>query len=176
MKTDATQPRPQQDTPEDLVHRLLTTIRGQFCADLTISEWSKHQHFIRRNVILWPAWFCCRKHGFTLPAARYETIMRGIFQTIIREGKTEAVKFWPGYLMKCVQEHWNHHWEEYYGEAKAIRGLAEQALYNCTIRAPVEDKTLEALAMAHNVLTRAHKSKRPKKAAVVWKQPSLFAL
>ncbi len=55
-----------------------------------------HQHFIKRNVILWPARFMIGK-GFTLPASRYEAIMRSIFQTIIQHGDTGVVKFWPGY-------------------------------------------------------------------------------
>jgi hypothetical protein len=36
-----------------------------------------HSHFIRRNVILWPARFMMGK-GFTVPAARYEQIMRDV--------------------------------------------------------------------------------------------------
>ncbi len=152
-------PRPQQDTPDDLVRRLLTTIRGQFCGDLSPAEWEMHSHFIRRNVILWPARFMIGK-GFTVPAARYEAIMRDIFQTIIREGKTGAVKFWPGYLMMCVQSHWRHHWEDYYAEAKSARNLVASLIAGCkpTER---EDRTVEALALAHQVLTSKKRPARP---------------
>ena len=117
-----------------------------------------HSHFIRRNVVLWPARFMLGK-GFTLPAARYEEIMRSIFQTIIREGKTEAVKFWPGYLMLCVQNHWRHHWEDYYGEAKSTRNQVATLLAGCK---PIdhEDRTIEALALAHQVLTSKHRPSR----------------
>jgi hypothetical protein len=164
---------PQQDSPEDLVHRLLTVIRGQFCADLTIKEWAQSQHFIRKNVILWPATFICKEHGFTLPAARYEAIMRGIFHDIIRNGQTCTVKYWPGYLMHCVQEHWMHHWVEYYDEAKSIRNLAERALLACKA-IPAADKTVETLALAHKVLTHANRSRRPDRVRPAQKQLGLF--
>jgi hypothetical protein len=149
------------DTPEALVSRLLTTVRGQFCGDMTPGEWSMHSHFIRRNVILWPAGFMKGK-GFTLPGPRYEAIMRGIFQVIIREGKTGAVKCWPGYLMMCVQNHWRHHWEEYYAEAKSARNLVTTALLACK-QVEREDKTVETLAAAHRVL--ATKQRRARKAS-----------
>jgi hypothetical protein len=152
-------PRPSQDTPEALVARLLTTVRGQFCGDMTSGEWAMHSHFIRKNVILWPARFMWGK-GFTLPAARYESIMRSIFQTIIREGKTDVVKFWPGYLMSCVHEHWHHHWEEYYAEAKAVRNQVAALIAGCK---PIEreDRTVEALEMAHKVLATKKRQATP---------------
>lgn len=151
--------RPKQDTPEDLVARLLSTVRGQFCGDMTPGEWGMHSHFIKRNVILWPARFMIGK-GFTAPAARYESIMRSIFQTIIRAGKTDAVKFWPGYLMMCVQSHWRHHWEEYYAEAKSARNLVASLIAGCQ-SIPHEDRTVEALAMAHKVLAAKQPKSRP---------------
>jgi hypothetical protein len=151
------------DTPEDLVALLLTTVRGQFCGDMTPGEWSMHSHFIRRNVILWPAGFMMGK-GFTIPAARYEAIMRSIFQTIIHHGDTGVVKFWPGYLMKCVQDHWRHHWEEYYTEAKAIRAQVTTSLLACK-QVEREDTTVETLAAAHRVLsTKQRHARKPRPA------------
>jgi hypothetical protein len=149
--------RPSQDTPEDLVARLLQTVRGQFCGDMTPGEWGMNSHFVKRNVILWPARFMIGK-GFTLPAARYEAIMRSIFQTIIQHGNTRVVGYWPGYLMMCTQQHWRHHWEEYYAEAKAVRNQVAALLAGCQPTAR-EDRTVEALAMAHKVLASAKRGK-----------------
>ena len=170
---DSTAPRPGQDTPEALIWRLQTFIRGQFCADLTPKQWAQSVNFMRRNVILWPARFMAGK-GFTLPPDRYESIMRDIFQGIIRHGKAGAVKYWPGYLMKCVQDHWRHHWEEYYAEAKSCRYLAETALLACKPNIRPENRTVEALAIAHKVLTTAYKQKRHPKTLPTQKQLPLF--
>jgi hypothetical protein len=128
---------------------------------MTPGEWAMHSHFIKRNVVLWPARFMWGK-GFTIPGPRYEAIMRGIFETIKTRGHTEVVKFWPGYLMMCVQTHWRHHWEDYYAEAKSVRSAVDAALLACK---PVErpDNTVETLAAAHQVLaTRKRHAKTPR--------------
>ena len=117
-----------------------------------------HRHFIQRNVVLWPARFMWGK-GFTLPAPRYEAIFRDIFHTIKARGQTEAVKFWPGYLMHCTQQHWKHHWEDYYAEAKSIRNQITHTLLACQQAAPA-DNTVEALAIAHQVLTEKKRKSR----------------
>jgi len=148
--------RPQQDTPEDLVDRLLETIRGQFCAQMTGKEWGQARHFLKRNVVLWPARFMFGK-GFTVPAARYEAILRSVFADIKTHGKADAIKYWPGYLMKCVQDHLRHHWEEYYAEAKSIRSAAETALMHLGKLQHQHDPTVEALAAAHKVLSDARR-------------------
>lgn len=149
--------RPKQSIPADLVDRLMMTVRSQFCYDMQGSDWGKHSHFVRRNVILWPARFI-KQHHFTLSAGRYEEIMREIFADIKRKMTTEPVRYWPGYLMKCVQEHWEHHWEDYYNEAKAAGNLASASLVALGRLPQRPDGVVESLAGAHQVLAR--KSKR----------------
>lgn len=148
---------PKQPMPEELVGSLMSLIRGQFCGNMTPKQWGQNYHFIRRNVVLWPARFICNVKKFTIPGPRYEQIMRKIFEDIKRKGTSDVVAFWPGYLMKCVQEHWQHNWETYYDEAKGVRNIALHAL--ATIgKVDFEDKTVEALAMAHRVLSQAKKN------------------
>lgn len=155
--------RPKQEVPADLVDRLMAIVRGQFCGQMTGKEWGQHSHFVRRNVILWPARFICKKKGFTLPGERYEQIMRQIFSEIKANMTSAPIRYWPGYLMKCVQDHWNHHWEEYYNEAKAARNVAESALIALG-RLPVRsDHTVETLATAHKILTSKAKPARKTK-------------
>ncbi len=154
--------RPKQETPEAMVARLMGLIRGQFCGDLADKDWFKHSHFVKRNVVLWPARFVKGKE-FTLPVARYEAIMRGIFDGIKEHGQTGQIRYWPGYLMKCVQDHWRLHWEEYYNEAKAVRNISETALVSLGKVAPA-DRGLEALAVAQSVLA-GRRRKQPAKRA-----------
>ena len=167
-KTDLPSERPRQDVPGEVIGRLLGLVRGQFCGELTDKEWFQHRRFVQAKVLLWPAGFMVGK-GFTLPVARYETIMRGIFAEIKQHGQTGAVRYWPGYLMKCVQDHWRHHWEEYYQEAKSARSLAESMLVACQGKAAPEDRGVEVLAAAQRVLSG---SRRKRVTAV--KQLSLF--
>jgi hypothetical protein len=153
--------RPKQQTPEAMVERLLHRIRRQFCVDLGEKEWFQdHYHFIKRNVVMWPAREICFKHGFTLSSERYERVMLAILAEVEAKGDIAEVRYWPAYLMKCVQSHWEHHWEEYYAEAKSIRNATEAAMVALgSLRTP-EDRTVEAVAMAHRVLTASRKARK----------------
>lgn len=155
--------RPKQEVPTDLVDRLMGVVRHQFCGSMDGAEWGKHSHFVRRNVILWPARFMCDKKGFTIPGERYDQIMRAIFAEIKANMTNAPIRYWPGYLMKCVQDHWKHHWEEYYEEAKSARNIAESTLLTLGRLSERSDPTVETLAGVHRVLTA--KAKQPRKPA-----------
>jgi hypothetical protein len=155
--------RPKQEVDADLVDSLLAYVRNQFCGSMTGAEWGKHSHFVKRNVILWPAKFITGK-GFTLPGPRYAQIMRTVFAEIKAHGSTGSVRYWPGYLMKCVQDHFKHHWEEYYQEAKSARNIAESTLLTLGRLPARTDSTVETLAKAHHVL--AAKAKRARQPAI----------
>jgi hypothetical protein len=73
--------------------------------------------------------------------------------------------------MKCVQSHWQHHWEEYYAEAKSVRELTTQALVALGSLEKREDRSVETLALAHKVLTASRKAR---KKAVSGEQLSFF--
>lgn len=158
---------PKQEANEELVGKLMSLIRGQFCGDMTPKEWGQMSNFIRRNVVLWPARFITGKR-FTITGARYEEIMRGIFDDIKRKGTQGVIRRWPGYLMKCVQSHFEVHWETYYRETKGVSNIALHAMATLGKVAP-EDKTVEALAMAQRVLS----SKASKKKIVTNKKPAV---
>ena len=154
--------RPKQEVSADLVNGLMAYVRNQFCGSMDGATWGKHSHFVRRNVILWPARFICDKKGFTLTGKRYEQIMRSIFAEIKANMTNAPIRYWPGYLMKCVQDHWKHHWEEYYQEAKSARNIAESTLLTLGRLPARTDSTVETLASAHRVLAAKAKPARNK--------------
>ena len=155
--------RPKQVLPVEIIADLMGVIRNQFYAGN--EAWFKDQAFIRRRVVTWPAAWLNRR-GVSIKPERYKELLLGIFQDIKRHGQTGAVKYWPGYLVHCVQEHFKHHGEEIYGEAKALRNLVEHALLAGS-RAAGEAKSndpVAGLALVHQALLAAHKRK-PKAAA-----------
>jgi hypothetical protein len=162
MKTPfkkASAPRPKQETPGDIVNDLMQAVRSGFYQD-DPGKWFADQHFIKRNVILWPAaWL--NKKAVTLPPERYKSILMEIFQGIKQHGDTGAVRYWPGYLMRCVQDHFKVHGEEYYEEGKSIRAKAEILLtaFSRAHVAPRGVDQVETMAAAHSILT-SHKSKK----------------
>ncbi|HEY4417584.1 MAG TPA: hypothetical protein VGO57_17975 [Verrucomicrobiae bacterium] len=157
---------PKQELSGEIVAQMMRKIRGQFCGDVPPKQWAQDFNWIRKNVVLWPAHFICNRKHFTLPPGRYVEIMQGIFDDIKSKGNTAAVRYWPGYLMKCVQDHWQHHWEDYYTEAKAVRNLALHTMANLGTVKP-EDKTVDVMAMAQRSLN-AHRNSGRKPAK---KQP-----
>jgi hypothetical protein len=151
--------RPKQQLPVEIIDDLMGSIRNGFYPG--DERWFADQEFIRRRVVTWPAaWLNSR--GVTLKPERYKELLLGIIIEIKRCGKTEAVKYWPGYLAHCVQQHFKHHGEEIYEEAKAVRNQVETALMACHKAADAARGTdsVAGLALVHYALTSAHKRKR----------------
>lgn len=154
MKLD----RPKQVLPAEIIGDLMGAIRNQFYDGN--DAWFADQEFIRRRVVTWPArWLNGR--GVTLKPARYKEILLDIFQEIKRHGQTAAVEYWPGYLVHCVQQYFEHHGEEIYAEGKSLRNEVENALL-AGRRSADEARTndpVAGLALVHQALTVAHKRK-----------------
>ncbi len=152
--------RPKQQTPVELIADLMMFAKSFYQDDP--QQWFKDQHFIKRNVVTWPARWLNNK-GVTLPPDRYKSIMIDIFMDIKRHGQTGTIKYWPAYLMKCVQDHFKVHGEEYYNEGKSIRSKIEASmlLINRAAAAPTADP-IAALAEVNRALNAAkHKRKKP---------------
>lgn len=159
--------RPKQQVPAEIITDLLQAARSFYgdCPD----KWHADQHFIKRNVVTWPArWLNSR--GVTLPPERYKEIVLEVFQGIKQHGKTEAIKYWPGYLMKCVQDHFRVHGEEYYNEGKAIRNKVEAVMLVTGKAAPAVADPIAAMAEVN----RALGSKKTAKKRSTKEQLSLF--
>lgn len=150
------EPRERQDMPQEIVGDLLGIIRGQFCGDLSDKAWFQNRRMFLR-VVTYPAGWLS-KRGVTLAPTRYKEIVLGIFDGVKAHGSTGAIKHWPGYLLHCVQEHFRHHGDEIYEEAKAVRHSVERAMARL---APGEPENPTAvLAQVNSIVSR----RRPKAA------------
>lgn len=151
--------RPKQQVTTEVVTDLMGAVRNSFYADSP--QWFKDQAFIRRNVVMWPAGWLNRR-GVTLRPERYKSLLIEIFNGVKQCGKTEAVKYWPGYLMTCVQSHFRIHAEEIYNEGKSFRNLVENALLagRHAKDASTGVDPVGAIALAHQALQAAHKRKQ----------------
>ncbi|HYE32894.1 MAG TPA: hypothetical protein VEH27_15815 [Methylomirabilota bacterium] len=164
-------PRPQQQTPAEIVNDLLAAIRNQFYADVPTKKWAQDSAFIRRNVVLWPAsWL--NNRGVTLPPARYKEIILGVLNEVKIHGRTAVVKYWPGYLKHCLQEHFKHQGERYYDEAKALRASIETALQMAG-SATAKVDPITAMAEARRDLLKQPR-RAPSKPKKQTSQPELF--
>lgn len=144
---------------------LLKNIRDQFYTTTPAQKFYQD-----RNVLLvaltWPAsWL--KHRGVTWTAERYFQTIRDLLQEIKRHGATGEIQYFPGYLLKCIQDHFAHHSDEYCDEAKRTRSAFDLALGRAIDAGKLaEIRTAEAaidvLAEAHRMLASARR--RPKTA------------
>lgn len=169
------EPRPRQSVATEIRNDLLSAIRNQFYPDAALggepfTQFQKDRHFLLTRVVLWPAGYL-DKRGVTLPPERYKAILLEVFNGIKQHGSTEAIKYWPGYLMHCVQTHFRIHGEEYYEEGKALRATLDKIIKKAPA-IPTADP-IRVLAEARNDLL---KSSRPRRKTQINTQIPLLQL
>jgi hypothetical protein len=151
-----------EDTQIEL-ERLLKNIRNQFYTEATAKKF-----FQDRNVLLvaltWPATWL-KHRGVTWSAERYFATIRDLLQEIKRHGATGEIKYFPGYLLKCVQDHFAHNSDTYCDEAKRTRSAFEIALGRAInagklAETRAAEQTVDVLAEAHRMLAKTRR--RPK--------------
>lgn len=178
MKASVEQ-REKQQTPAEIVRELLGVIRRQFYPHTLEAgqekQWMQDQRFIRERVVLWPArWL--NKRGVTLKPERYQAVLLGVFDGIKAHGATGAVKYWPGYLAHCVQEHFRCHGDEIYEEGKALRNVTERAVLGVQRALEAAPVTDPVARMAEAAAILAGQRRANKRVAGVAEQPTLFRL
>jgi len=156
--------RPKQQLPGEIVADLMGAIRGSFYGDMEAKRWFQDQDFIRRKVVCWPAgWLISR--GVTLKPERYKEIVMGVITTIKHHGDTGGVKYWPGYLLHCLQMHFKCHGDEIYEEAKSLRSALENVMVRVSLLQGA-GKTgydpIEVLAMARKIGAPGRKARKVK--------------
>jgi hypothetical protein len=122
------EPRPKQQTSEELRDALLEFIRGKFYPEP--AHWlafQKDRPRLLKWVVLWPArWL--NERGVTLPPERYQALIVEALLDGLRHGDTGRIGYLPAWLGRVVQSHFAHREDEIYQEAKALRPRLEATL------------------------------------------------
>lgn len=160
------EPRPKQQTSEELRDDLLAFIRGKFYPEP--AHWlafRKDRPRLLKWVVLWPArWL--DERGVTLPPARYKELVVQILMEGIRHGDTGQIAYLPAWLGKVVQSYFGHHEDVIYAEAKALRPRLEATLKSLAAVAALsrQPDPVREMAAANRLLKPT--PKRPAKQAV----------
>jgi hypothetical protein len=97
-----------------------------------------------------------------LPGKGRWSILRTVIETIVAKGNRAKIERFSVYFLHCVQQHMQHHGEQYYDLAKAARRAAD--LLPEALRAShivKADRTTEVLSELHRTLkSRAGRKKR----------------
>lgn len=137
--------------------RLLGTIREQFYAGQPPKKFFQDQNVLALAAT-WPATWLNHR-GVTWTAERYFQTLHTLLREIKEHGATGEVKYFPGYLLKCIQDHFAHRSDEYCDEAKRTRSAFDLALGRAVDAGKLADirtaeATVDVLAQAHRLLAK----------------------
>lgn len=164
--------------PDAAVRHLLAEVRrrfygGPFAGDHATGRANFHRD--RRMLLYaltWPAvWF--ERRGLTCSAARYQTLVAGRLVDIALHGDPARYgAYFPAYLLKCLQDWFQHHGDELYDELKHIRNALDQVLASARFAADVQRDAqhTELLAATHRLIH----ARRPQRDKPDGRQLSLF--
>lgn len=177
---DYSEPRPRIAPASDLVNSLCYVIRDQLYRD----DQKKYFHSQLKDlktVVTYPAAWLNKKGVFVTPD-RYKEIVMNILQEVKRNGDTGAINYWPRYLMKVFQTHFQHSGSRYYLEGKTARDVLARIPLQArpeSVEAAGEALVRE-LSAARQILKspggRSTRSRSPQASAAAPAQPSLFDL
>jgi hypothetical protein len=117
--------RPIQPTPKELTDSLLDFLWRKFYEGEP-KAFAQDRSRLLRWVVLWPSGWL-KKRGVSLPTDRYYAMVTGVFLDSL-SFRSDRITYLPAWLGHVLQQHFAHHEEAIYDEAKSIRTLADQAL------------------------------------------------
>lgn len=148
MKT--ADPQPQND---DAVQEILNSVERRFYR--TLPPWAFHRD--RRMIVYaltWPSTWL-RRRALTCSPARYNLLIAERLEAIAAHGDPcRYGAYFPAYLLKCLQDWFQHHGEDLYDELKHVRNALDQVLTSARFAVNVQSdaRHVDLLASAHRLI------------------------
>jgi hypothetical protein len=165
---NAAGPRP--EIGEALQH-LLVTVELRFYATLPKGDFHRDRRMLL-YAMTWPSTWL-KSRGLTCSSSRYNLLIAERLESIAAHGDPGRYgAYFPAYLLKCLQDWFQHHGEELYDELKHIRNALDQVLTSARFAANVQRDAhhIELLAEAHRLIQakRARRGKRDTRQMSLW--------
>ena len=135
------------------VRQLLEEVRCRFYAGHPARDFHRDRRMLL-YALTWPASWLERR-GLTCPAARYRGLLTDRLVVIAAHGDPARYgAYFPAYLLKCLQDWFDHHGEQLYGELKHIRNALDQVLASAKFATTVQRDAqhVEFLAATHHLI------------------------
>jgi hypothetical protein len=158
MSTDG----PNAGSIAETVRQLLGAVQRRFYAVQSPRDFHRDRRMLL-YALTWPAVWLERR-GLTCSARRYHALLADRLAEIALHGDAARYgAYFPAYLLKCLQDWFQHHGDELYDELKHIRNALHQVLASARFAVTVQRdaKHVELLASAHRLI-RAQREKRQK--------------
>ena len=171
-RTDGVVRQPLRPTPgAESVEGLLEAVRCKFYAGQSARGFHRDRRMLL-YALTWPAvWL--EHRGLTCPAARYQKLIAARLGDIAVHGDPARYgAYFPAYLLKCLQDWFQHHGDELYDELKHIRNALDQVLASARFAAAVQRDAqhTELLAATHRLIH----ARRPQREKTDGRQLLLF--
>jgi hypothetical protein len=147
-------------SPSEFANEQLGLIRRTFFADTIDSQFYQERDLLL-SAITYPAANLKERYGVTATDSLYKRVLKTVIETIVAKGNRTKIERFSVYFLHCVQQHMQHHGEEYYDLAKADRHAADSlpVVLGKITRGEAE-RTTEVLVELHRTLRgRRHKPK-----------------
>jgi len=144
---------------EQALEALLDSIRGRFYTATNPLDRTALRRFHRdRRLLLyaltWPATWL-EHRGLTCPPGRYRRLIDERLAAIAAHGDPARYgPCFPRYLLKVLQDFFERHGDDLYGDLKHIRNALDQVLASARFAARVRDdaRQLDVLVATHRLL------------------------
>jgi hypothetical protein len=156
---------------EELIRRLVGQMQRVFYPETVGVDGVKARPFyeelrLLRQAATYGAQFLRNNGSGEFDTGRYEEIYREVLKKVALHGPPASEMRCRGrYLLKAVQDHWRHHWEEYQPECKAAGARVEAEMRALAARQAVQPapelRVMTVLAAVADALATG----RPRKAA-----------
>ena len=147
---------PSADALAATTEELLIAIRLRFYVHQP-ADYHRHRQRLL-YAVTWPAtWLDAR--GLTCSPQRYQTLIEDRLLAIAAHGNPAAYgAYFPTYLLKCLQDFFDRHGDELYGELKHIRNALDQLLASARFAERVQRhaRQLDLLVSTHRLIESRH--------------------
>jgi hypothetical protein len=146
------EPRP-STSPESVILDLCYIARNQLYVDQPDNFYPQLKDL--KRAFTWPAhWF--NERALFVGPDRYKQILLERIQEIKRHGDTAGIKYWPRYILTCLQRHFAAEASHYNDEGKAARDLVARTMANLPLsgrpQGPAPDQFTRDLATVYTLL------------------------
>jgi hypothetical protein len=155
-------PRPPR-LDERILTDLLDQIRQRFYGTQPPARFHRDRRMLL-YALTWPAVWLERR-GLTCSAPRYHQLIVARLDAIRTHGDPACYStYFPRYLLKCLQDWFEHHGPQLYDELKHIRNALDQVLASVHLATRIQRdaRQLDVLAATHHIL---HRPRPPRSSA-----------
>lgn len=160
-------------TADEFTAAMLAEIRRDFYRGEVGKRYFWDEPMLLQAIALPARWM--NDHHVQASASKYREILRGVLGKIKEHGNRAAIHSFGRYFLHAVQTHMDHHGEDYYDQAKALRTQVNRATADLRRQQSQDAIAITtALDATHRILSRRSGRQRAIQKTGNRTEPDLF--